>query len=307
MSVPTTLHINEAMDQQTLSFVKEYYSSCKVEPIGPYNDMSVGAPKGFYTFEELLTNMLNSSTGYHLIVSHGSDAQGLIMALTSDSSFVETGLVIEDLSTLADTVGKSTDTKYLGLSEPVKNLQATLGLASSAPVMNLAETLVKLRKKKPVVSFRACNVGKNTALLRSYQSAFAAPRVMAPTCPNGFLQINPGGKNSIARLNQLGQAELKNTKKNRVRFFPRNGFPDNPPGSDVGPIVIEARERNPYDYPTTTWVHDPQRIHLWAERLNRSWTGPTDKFVMSVMWDDSLSTFHCPAELGYTRKLAVVS
>ena len=191
-------------------FVAEYYNRCGLETIGP-GQITTSGLQHYSTLEGLIDVLLARSEFNQVIVNHGDRARGLILPFAKGSPFDGTGNVVGTLSILADRAEQGDlDPSSFGVNEA-----ATLMGVTPATTVRMVRKLVELRKKKNILHFRACTIGKNLGMLRDYKDAFGARMITFHACRLLFVpfvldQMKPG--RTVAEF-----SSDKNTTKARLR------------------------------------------------------------------------------------------
>jgi len=280
------------------NIVDEYYNKCGLETVGP-GQMAVAGIGHYATLEALIDSLLAASSQQQIVVNHGNPAEGLLMPISKEVSFNSTGPVMSLLSSLADQAEQGPIDPKLKLNLPPGPGGQSLTFPTAVAV-RLADKLVKLRKKRVILHFRACNM-TSASMVRDYKSAFGAQLISFHGCRLLFVRFSPGQTKPGRHASEV--ANFPNTAKQRIRVF-------NDPLGLLAPMLLDI-----VDIDGHTQIKDlslmeqrtPDQIHGWAEFLVRQWQDDApDSFVVPIMWENTERTFHCPLELGWRQKLQFV-
>jgi hypothetical protein len=282
-----------------VNLIDDYYNKCGLETVGP-GQMAVAGIGRYATLEALIDSLLAASSQQQIVVNHGNPDEGLLMPISREVSFNNTGIVMFSLSSLADQAEQGPiDPKDLKINVPVGQGGKSFTFPPAVAV-RLADKLVKLRKKRLILHFRACNM-TNASMVRDYKSAFGAQMISFHGCRLLFVRFSPGQTKPGRHASEV--ANFPNTAKQRIRVF-------NDPLGLLAPMLLDI-----VDIDGHTQIKDlslmeqrtPDQIHGWAEFLVRQWQDDApDSFVVPIMWENNERTFHCPLEIGWRQKLQFV-
>ncbi|MEW6127934.1 MAG: hypothetical protein AB1757_12920 [Acidobacteriota bacterium] len=287
---------------QRTDLIKEFYQKCGLETTKS-GKIGVGDIVSFTDLEDLISKMLKRSESTHILISHGNINNGLLIKFGKSSQFNATGLIIKELSALADLAQKT----IFGTQTPaVVNLASMMGLKAEA-VINLAKNIADLRLKKIRLEIRGCNVGANPTLLQAYKTAFNASSVTAPSARMFYLRIAPHKPRAGKTMGGL-TAESPTTSRTRRRNF----FDPSYRIANQEPLIIDVRDIDGHSsVDSESFMNIPSYAARWAKELCGEWRQApqgigNDRFVLPVIWDDNESSYHVPLDDSYKQKLATV-
>lgn len=310
-TMSTVVHFDTATTGNgTGRLVEEFYDDCGLSPLGPHNNMRKLTTRRFQNLHDLLRGLdQHGEHNYHLIVAHG-EPKGFFFGITHGTKVRPSEVVTDKLSEVTDLIEgtlKVERERRNGDAE-VKQLMGMLNLNSTAPVEELANLLIRVRRKKLVISVRGCNIGVNRKLMESYKRLFNAPRFMAPNCRNLFLKIRPNSRpNSPAYMAPLIRTPINQPKLRRRAFQSAN--------SAVGPLVVDITDIDGHTRVSArSFIQDPNDLLVWARILHHEYRNDPgrDYFILETMWEDSERSYHTPHKPmidptnDYSSKLVVV-
>lgn len=315
-SVPAVVHVNDAMNN--FEVIKDYYSFCKVEYIGPYRGMRIDRLSFFRNFVELTERLLFFApfSSYHVIVTHGTPDKGLLIRFSKNSTSNATGPMISDLIKIVKKVEAGKLSKSLDrFQDPdLDQIKALTRTTDNADALNIAENLAKIRKRQLVISVRGCNIGKNMILMNSYKEAFNAPRLLAPESRNLFVRIkpDPGTKMTEPQLQRLKLTKHPRYQTDKtlaslpVKSIRRRFFAGEK-NDKLQPIVIDVIDHDGHEnVEAMVYILNLGDAVGWARTLNGAWTRQNEsQFVLQVMWENTEDSWHYPRELSFTKKIRV--
>jgi hypothetical protein len=289
-----------------IALVQEFYARCALETLGaariPINEVTT-----FTTFEELIDRLIAHDQPIHVVVNHGTTAEngGLIMPFVTGISHSRTGLLIENLSLLADATGplRTTD-------RPFQRVVSATGVRPST-VDRVVGKLRTLRAKRRIVEIRGCNLGASPTLLGLYKRAWGAPAVTAPKCRMFYVPI-VAQRPQRQSMGQLSGARPGRARTRRRFLSAATVNPGNAALNAASPLIIDVQDVDgSTNIMTFSFMNDPSRAVVWAAELNGAWRqAPTgarsDRFVSQVMWENSESSYHLPHDPSYRQKLVMV-
>lgn len=277
--------------------VNDYYRFSQLETIGPAQIETESTTRSFSTLDELLDHILATAEQTHIVVNHGSPTQGLLIRFSPNSPYNATGLVAQALANLVDALVQGTLPPFDG-----RLLNVALQMGVSPPeALLLLEKFVRVRQRNPILHFRGCNLGGNTAMLNFYKLLFGAALITAPNCRMFYLRIRPRRPASGTSIAQLA-VQAPSTANTRRRLFQAPGV------SSVGPLLVDVRDIDGHtnvDSPLSV-LDDPAQAQRWGELLTGRWTNTAPEFVLPVLWNDFETSFHCPLEVSYRQRLSMV-
>ncbi|PED29439.1 hypothetical protein [Bacillus cereus] len=277
--------------------VNDYYRFSQLETIGPAQIETESTTRSFSTLDELLDHILATAEQTHIVVNHGSPTQGLLIRFSPNSPYNATGLVAQALANLVDALVQGTLPPFDG-----RLLNVALQMGVSPPeALLLLEKFVRVRQRNPILHFRGCNLGGNTAMLYFYKLLFGAALITAPNCRMFYLRIRPRRPASGTSIAQLA-VQAPSTANTRRRLFQAPGV------SSMGQLLVDVRDIDGHtnvDSPLSV-LDDPAQAQRWGELLTGRWTNTAPEFVLPVLWNDYETSFHCPLEVSYRQRLSMV-
>ncbi|TLU98011.1 hypothetical protein [Dyadobacter luticola] len=285
-----------------MQLAAEYYQRCSFDVAGP-GRITTGQIINFTNLEQLLDNIASRTEVMHLIVSHGSTTNGLIIPFAQNTSFNATGLIISNLAQLAkSSVPLLAQNKHLPVSDTtVINLASMMGIQPNVAI-RLAEKFIAVQEKKPIIFIRGCNIGGNQPMLLEYKAALGAQMISAPKCRMFFLRIQPHLPTRRQTMAGLGTGR-PTTANTRRRFFKQPAG-----GTFSSAMIIDVRDIDGHtkvDNESFQSATDPS--NAWAKEFNFAWNGGLpNQFIMPVMWDNAETSYHCPNDISYREKLVFV-
>ena len=274
-----------------ISVAQDFYRGCPLESMGP-GSIPTGAVDTFSNLEDLCDKMLASSESTFVIVNHGNPQRGLILPFTANSPYTATGLIIDDLKTMANAISS------LGSGDQrVIDAASKMGV-QVADALRLIGKLAQLHAKQRVLFFRGCNLGADTKMLGSYRDAFGAAAAQAPNCRMFYLRIvphKPARRQSIGGLS-AGRPVTANTR--------RRTFTDQ--SSRLDPLIIDVRDIDGHTMvDTESFADDPTQAAQWGAKILPQWQAVTgqNQFVVEVLWDNTQLSYMTPLETSYRQRL----
>lgn len=289
---------------------REFYERCGLEVIGPAR-IPTGDIVPFASLEQLCDHIAARPETTHIVVNHGSTADGLLIPFVAGATTNATGRVLAELTALAK------DAAFFTLarahippdSRKVMDLKPILKIRPES-VVRLAESIAKVRTKARIIHFRGCNIGADAALLAAYKTLFSAAMVTAPKCRMFYQRARPHKPLRGQTMAKLA-AGRPATGKTRRRVFEPGSFPSGDPGlAAAGTLILDIRDIDGHtQVDNESFMEHPERAIAWARTIDSEWRlaprgAGTNSFVVPVMWDNDEASYHVPTDMGYRLKLA---
>jgi hypothetical protein len=259
--------------------------------MGP-GSIPTGAVDTYSNLEDLCDKLLASSENMFVIVNHGNPQRGLIIPFTANTSASATGLIIDDLATMANAISSlsSGDNRVIDAASKM-GVQVT-------DALRLIVKLARLQAKQRVLFLRGCNLGANLTMLSSYRAAFGAAAVQAPNCRMFYLRIRP---HKPARRQSIGglSAGIPATANTRRRTFTDQS-------SYLDPLIIDVRDIDGHtQVDNEAFADHPTQAAQWGSKILPQWQAVTgqNQFVIEVLWDDNQLGYMTPLEFSYRQRL----